>query len=504
MALIGSILKGTAKLGNQFEEKKRFDYSLQTKVLQKLLDKAKGTDFGRTYIFKEILQSTSPLHEFSSAIPITTYEEFYEKWLTRTLQGEKDVIWPGRMKYFALSSGTSGSPSKRIPVSETFIKNFQRVSLTQMLTLHDYGMETDFYEKSLLIIGGSSQLKDMELYKEGDLSGILAGKIPFWFSKFSKPGKTISRLPNWEMKLDAIVKEAPKWNIGIISGVPAWVEMVLKSIIKTYNLNSIHDIWPSLKVYAHGGVAIDPYKPELMKLFGQEVFFQETYLASEGYFAYQKGGNRKGMRLLLNSGVYFEFIPFDRNNFDETGKLRPEAVALPLHEVKEGVDYALVVSTCSGLWRYLIGDTIRFTSLLDYEIRITGRITHFLSICGEHLSVDNMNKGIQQTAEKLGIHIPEYTAHAVKNGKIRHHWYLGTDKIVSDQEVALLLDQELQKINDDYASVRKHTLDKPTVTLLPKEYFIDFLARKGKLGGQNKFPRVMKPEQLEEWKSFLG
>lgn len=159
MALIGSILKGTAKLGNQFEEKKRFDYSLQTKVLQKLLDKAKGTDFGRTYNFKEILQSTSPLHEFSSAIPITTYEEFYEKWLTRTLQGEKDVIWPGRMKYFALSSGTSGSPSKRIPVSETFIKNFQLVSLTQMLTLHDYGMENGFLRKIITDNRGEQPVK---------------------------------------------------------------------------------------------------------------------------------------------------------------------------------------------------------------------------------------------------------------------------------------------------------------------------------------------------------
>lgn len=503
MAIIGSILKGTAKIGNQLGEKKKFDYSLQTKVLQKLLDKAKSTQFGREYNFKEILHSTSPLVEFSSRIPITTYDEFHDKWLNRALKGEKDVTWPGKIKYFALSSGTSGAPSKRIPVTESMIKSIQRVSLTQMLTLHDYGMDTDFYEKSLLIIGGSTSLKQHEHYKEGDLSGILAGKIPFWFSNFSKPGKQISRLPNWNEKLEAIVENAPKWDIGIISGVPAWIELVIKAIIEKYKVDSIHDIWPSLNVYVHGGVSIEPYKSELLKLFGKEVFFQETYLASEGYFAYQKGENRSGMRLLLNSGVYFEFIPFNEENFDENGSLKQDANVLPFHEVKEGVNYALVVSTCAGLWRYLLGDTIKFTSLLDYEIQITGRVSHYLSVNGEHLSVSNMNKAIKATSERLGIQIQEYTVHATKNGKNGHHWYLGADKILSDNIVSKVLDEELMQINDDYAAVRKYTLKAPTVNIILNDFFLRYLAEKGKVGGQNKFPRVLKGAQLEEWKSFL-
>jgi hypothetical protein len=210
------------------------------------------------------------------------------------------------------------------------------------------------------------------------------------------------------------------------------------------------------------------------------------------------------MRLLLNSGVYFEFVPFTAENFSEQGELKADAIALPLHKVQENTDYALVVSTCSGLWRYLIGDTIRFTSLLDYEIKITGRVSQFLNVCGEHLSVENMNAAVHAAAIRLGISIPEYTVYSVKNGTIKHHWYLGVDKIISDQEIALIIDEELKRINDDYAAVRKHTLEKPLVTVIPSAYFLNFLAKKGKLGGQNKFPRVMKLNQLEEWKAFLG
>ena len=503
MAIIGSILKRTARIGNQIGEKKRFDYSLQTKVLHKLLDKAKFTELGTHYDFKEILLNPNPIEEYAKRLPIFDYTQFHTHWLYRVLQGEKDVIWPGKTSYFALSSGTSGATSKRIPVSESMIRNFQRVSMTQTLTLHDYDLPTNFYEKSILIIGGSTQLKEFEEYKEGDLSGILAGKIPLWFSNFSKPGKKISKIANWDDKLDAIVKEAPKWDIGIISGIPAWVEMVLKAIINTYKLSSIHEIWPSLKVYVHGGVSIEPYRSELHKLFAEPVYFQETYLASEGYFAYQKSDKRTGMRLLLNAGVYFEFIPFNEQNFDANGTLSSNAQALPLHQVKENTEYALVVSTCSGLWRYLIGDTIRFTSMLDYEIKITGRISHFMSTCGEHLSIENMDQAIKATAEILGIQIQEYTLYALKNGKHKHHWYLGTDKILNDTLVAKVLDQELKKINDDYASLRKHVIDLPTVNVIPNSFFLNFLAQKGKIGGQNKFPRALKGTQLDEWKLFL-
>jgi len=504
MAILGTVLKGTAKLGNQLAERKRFDYSLQRRVLLKLLEKAKGTQFGLAHDFAQIGLANNPEFEFSHKVPIRDYSAFYGEWLHKVLAGEKDVVWPGKIKYFALSSGTSGAPSKRIPVSDSMIKNFQRVGLLQMLTLHDYGLDTDFYEKSMLIIGGSTKLAKKEHYKEGDLSGILSGKIPFWFTKFSKPGKKVRKLTLWNEKLEAIVQEAPNWDIGIISGVPAWVELVMKAIIARYELKTIHEIWPSLRVYVHGGVAIEPYRNELVSCFDKKVFFQETYLASEGYFAYQKGEKRNGMQLLLNAGVYFEFIPFSEVNFSADGQVSPQAQAIPLHEVKENVDYALLVSTCSGLWRYLLGDTIRFTSLLDYEIKITGRITHFLSVCGEHVSVANMDEAMRMTGVQMDLHISEYTAYATVGETLRHVWYVAVDRDVAADELAEVLDSMFMEINDDYAAVRLRSLEKPQVRIVARKKFNGFLASQGKEGGQNKFPRVMKQEQLMAWKHFLG
>jgi hypothetical protein len=503
MALLGSVLRSTAKIGHHLDARKKFDYSLQTRVLEKLLVKSKDTQFGHYYDFKGLISSENPLVDFAHRIPIFEYADFYDKWLVKALAGEKDVTWPGRINYFALSSGTSGSPSKRIPVSDAMIKAFQRVSLNQMITLHDYGLDTSFYEKSMLIIGGSTKLKSQGHNKEGDLSGILSGKIPFWFSRFSKPGKKVRKLANWDEKLEAIVSEAPNWDIGIISGVPAWVEIVLKSIIERYKLQHIHDLWPSLHVYAYGGVSIEPYRAELLACFGREVYFQETYLASEGYFAYQKKPGRNGMRLLLNSGVYFEFIQFNDQTFDSDGKLIPGTPAIPLHEVKEGVEYALVISTCSGLWRYLIGDTIRFTRLIDYEIEITGRVTHFLSVCGEHLSVSNMNDALARVGMALGIAISEFTVYSTKADSIQHHWFVGTDNVVDFEVIQQALDAALKALNDDYAAVRNRNLLPPLVMVLPRERFTDFLAQQGRVGGQNKFPRVLIGAQIDKWEKFL-
>jgi hypothetical protein len=348
------------------------------------------------------------------------------------------------MRFFALSSGTSGSPSKRIPVSETMIKRIQRVSVNQLLTLHDYNLDTNFYEKSMLMIGGSSALKKVGHYQEGDLSGILTGKVPFWFSKFSKPGKQITDIANWNDKVSAIVKNAPNWDIGVISGVPAWVSIVMKAVIKEYKLNNIHDIWPSLSVFVSGGVSIKPYKEEILGLFGKEVHFQETYLASEGYFAFQKHEHEVGMRLRLQAGVYFEFIAFNDQNFKE-GKLQPDCEILPLHMVREGIDYALVISTCSGLWRYVLGDTIRFISTQSYEIIITGRIAHYLSICGEHLSVENMQEAIAATAKVLNIHIPEFTVYGEKVGaNVVHHWFIGTEYNIDKAKISEIFDTKLR------------------------------------------------------------
>ncbi len=503
MAVLGRILKETTKFANQLDARRKNDYSTQIKTLLKLLDKAKFTEFGLQYNFDEISKSVLPHVEFSKRLPITNYDDFYKDWLHRTLAGEQNVIWPGKIKYYALSSGTSGSPSKRIPVSDQMIKRIQRVSVNQLLTLHDYDLDTDFYEKSMLMIGGSSALKQTEHFQEGDLSGILTGNVPFWFSKFSKPGKQITDITNWNEKVAAIVKNAPNWDIGVISGVPAWVLLVLKAIIKEYGLTTIHDLWPSLSVYVSGGVSIKPYKADILQLFGKSVFFQETYLASEGYFAFQKHEQEEGMRLRLQAGVYFEFIPFNEDNFED-GVVKTNCEILPLHMIREGVDYALVISTCAGLWRYILGDTIRFVSAETCEIVITGRIAHYLSICGEHLSVENMHDALNQTGQKLNTIISEFTVFGEKkDDDVLHHWYVGTDSSIDQQKLASNLDEALCAINDDYAAVRKRTLQSPIVVKVPTEQFSRFLTEKMQRSGQTKFPRVLNQKQLEAWKMFL-
>jgi hypothetical protein len=504
MAVLGRILKETTKFASQLSERRKTDYSVQIKTLMKLLDKAKFTAFGLEYDFDGIMKASLPQVAFSKRIPITNYDDFHKDWLHRTLAGEKDVTWPGKIRFYALSSGTSGSPSKRIPVSDYMIKRIQRVSVNQLLTLHDYDLDTDFYEKSVLMIGGSSALKKVGHYQEGDLSGILTGNVPFWFSKFSKPGKRITDIANWDEKVAAIVKNAPKWDIGVISGVPAWVSIVMKAIIKEYKLKTIHDIWPSLSVFVSGGVSIKPYKEEIIGLLGKEVHFQETYLASEGYFAFQKYESEEGMRLRLKAGVYFEFIPFDDDNFED-GKVKPDCEILPLHMVREGVDYALVISTCSGLWRYVIGDTIRFISTETYEIIITGRIAHYLSICGEHLSVENMQDAITATAKELNIHIPEFTVYGEKvDEDVLHHWFIGTESNLDLEKIRTTLDNKLRENNDDYDAVRKRSLQAPKVQTVHPDKFASYLTDKVKRSGQTKFPRVLKAHQLDGWLEFIG
>lgn len=504
MAVLGRILKETTKFASQLNARRKNDYSLQIKTLMRLLDKAKFTAFGLEYDFDGIMKSALPHVEFSKRIPITSYDDFHNDWLHRTIAGEKDVTWPGRIKYYALSSGTSGAPSKRIPVSDSMIRKIQRVSVNQLLTLHDYDLDTDFYEKSMLMVGGSSLLKQTDHFQEGDLSGILTGKIPFWFTKFSKPGKKITDISNWDEKVNAIVENAKDWDIGIISGVPAWVSLVLKAIIKKYELNNIHELWPSLSVYVSGGVAIKPYKDDIQKLFGKDVHFQETYLASEGYFAFQQFEHEEGMRLRLQAGVYFEFIPFNDDNFED-GKVKPDCEILPLHMVREDVDYALVISTCAGLWRYVLGDTVRFVSTETYEIVITGRVAHFLSICGEHLSVENMYDAIQDASKKLNIFIPEFTIYGEKIGDdVIHTWFIGTDNFQHADQLAQALDEALIEKNDDYAAVRKRSLQKPKVQIVRSQLFADYLSHKVQRSGQTKFPRVLKAHQIEDWLNFIG
>jgi hypothetical protein len=348
-------------------------------------------------------------------------------------------------------------------------------------------------------------LKFNGTYFSGDLSGITANKLPIWFQRFYKPGKKIARNRNWGNKLDQIVEKAPDWDIGIIVGVPAWLQLLLEKIIERYQLKTIHDIWPNLRLFVHGGVSFEPYKRGFETLLGQPLTYIETYLASEGFLAFQALPDRKSMRLVLNNGIYYEFIPFTSENFDEEGNLLANPKTLSYQNIEEGKEYALLISTCAGAWRYLIGDVIRIFSKEEAEITITGRTKHFLSLCGEHLSVENMNKAIEHASEQLNIQVKEFTVLGVPHDSLfGHHWYVGTDDAIDPKMLSKLLDNQLKILNDDYAIERNHALKQVNLTLVPTAFFYDWMRLRGKEGGQNKFPRVLKGDLAANWKQFMS
>jgi len=477
----------------------------QLRVLKKLLKKARYTEFGQQYFFDEILMNRHPGKKFQQLVPTFDYSSIYKLWWHKTLEGVPDVCWPGKIKYFALSSGTSEASSKYIPITQDLMRGNRIVMIKQLLTLRSYDhLPWKSVGKGWLMLGGSTDLQQGPGYYSGDLSGITAKKAPFWFSPFYKPGKKIARTKDWNLKLEEIVQQAPNWDIGFVVGVPAWIQMCMEMVITRYKLNNIHEIWPNLAFFVHGGVAFEPYKKGFEKLLAHPLIYIETYLASEGFIAYQDKQDGTGMRLATSEHIFFEFVPFDEKNFDSDGNLQKEAEVLMIHEVEEGRDYALLLSTTAGAWRYLIGDTIRFTNLERSEIIITGRTKHFLSLVGEHLSVDNMNRALQLACEEMNVVIPEFTVAGVPyDSFFAHHWYVASDDKIDKEELKKRIDEKLKDLNDDYAVERRSALKEVWLDVLPEQSFMEFMRLKGKIGGQHKFPRVLKGKMLEDWQKFI-
>ncbi len=503
MAIIGRLIKKTTEITYKRNFNKGKEYKNQLKTLEKLVLKAVDTVFGKKHVFHKILKSKDGVSLFQENVPITDYDTFYKEWLIHSILGERDYTWPGRIKHFALSSGTSGSPSKRIPVTEDMIRSFQKTSVKQLSTLHELELPNTFFTGQILAVGGSTKLVKKKTHIEGDLSGILKKHTSFVASPFTKPGVRITNLKDWNKKLELMIQEAPKWNIGIVAGVPSWCILLMEKIIEHYKLDSIHDIWPNFQVYLHGGVYMDPYIERLKKVTRKEVFLLDTYLASEGYFAYQKTIHSSGMQLLLNAGIFYEFIPFNSEFFDEQGSLIDQHKAFTLSQVKENIDYAIVLTTNAGLWRYMLGDLVRFTNVEDREIKITGRIKQFLSLCGEHLSMDNIVTAIQSVAKAKNIEITEFCLYADEDEQ-RHSWFFGTTTTIDETALVQAVDVELGNLNDDYLAVRKHTLKAPIAQTLPVEVFYEFMDSIGKSGAQNKVPRVMNVAQTKKWLEFLA
>lgn len=506
MAIIGNLIKETTKRTYVKRSGLSITHDLkvaeQVQTLVELLQEAKHTDFGKTHKFGDIPASSDAMKLFSQQVPLCNYETFHRDWLSKSLEGKANIIWPGKIQNYALSSGTTSDSSKRIPVSDSMIRQFQKTTMRQILDTHAQDFPGSFYNARILTVGGSTKLRNLGEYYEGDLSGILARHKSFALTPFTKPRRRISNLKDWNEKMSAMVERAPKWNIGVIAGVPAWITMLLEEIIRHYQLKNIHELWPNLGLYLHGGVFFEPYKERFKRCLGKDVVYQNTYLASEGYFAYQRDTTTEGMEVLSGSGIYFEFI--EEKYFD---KVRSgELVNLPvltLADIEEGQPYGLVISTCSGLWRYIIGDVIEFTDKNQCKLNILGRISSSLSSLGEHLSEGNMIAGIHKTSDELGVTIEEFCVYTAKS-KDQHKWFLGSNQRIEDGRFAKILDTHLKSLNDDYATIRKHLLKEPLVRSLPVEKFYEFLEAKNKLGAQHKFPRVMNETRSEEWELFLA
>jgi hypothetical protein len=510
MALLGTLLKKGIRLRDSLEQEYSSPLELQKLELKKLLIQAKDTEFGKKHRFDLILKEFKKPNKdfyraFSSMVPIYNYEKIYNEWWYRLKAGEKNITWPGAIRYFALTSGTSGASSKYIPISKEMVKAIRKTGVRQILSLSKYELPDSLFTKGILMLGGSTDLEFNGTYFSGDLSGITTGRLPIWFQRFYKPGKTISKNKNWGDKLDQIVDMAPKWDIGIIVGVPAWLQILLEKIIERYQLQTIHDIWPNLEIFVHGGVSFEPYKRGFEKLLSRPLIYMETYLASEGFLAFQALPDHRTMRLVLNNGIFYEFVQFNDINFDENGEIKDQAQTLKIDEVQEGVDYALLISTCAGAWRYQIGDVIRFESIEENEIIITGRTKHFLSLCGEHLSMDNMNRAIELVSEDMKLNIKEFTVLGLPDGSLfRHQWFVGTDDKVDPEILMGKIDDYLKDLNDDYITERQHALKRVSCSVISPTVFYDWMRIQGKEGGQNKFPRVLKGDKMKDWLAFLN
>lgn len=512
MPILGELIKKS--IHYKKNNTKKTPFQLQKKELSKLIRKAKNTEFGFHYDFRSILKSFHSYffnnyrcefyESFKKQVPIFDYDKMYQTWWHKTHADHSNVSWPGTIKYYALSSGTSGAASKFIPVSKQQLKAIKKTGIKQLLDLKNFNIDAASFEKHILMLGGSTDLIKVGQHLEGDLSGITISNLPIWLRNHYKPGNTIAQERDWGTKLNKIVEEAHKWDISFVVGVPAWIQILLEKIIAKYGLQNIHDIWPNLVGFCHGGVAFEPYKKSFETLLRSPIKYIETYLASEGFFAYQVEPNAQGMKLVLNGGIFYEFVPFNEENFDEEGNIKENAETLMIDEITENQEYALLISTRAGAWRYLIGDTIKFVNYMNLEIKITGRTKHFISLCGEHLSIDNMNEAIFRINAEFDISINEFTVFGFKSdNEFGHKWFLGLDENINVTELKKSLDDILKDLNDDYATERKHALKNIEIEIVPSSYFYNWLKHKGKEGAQIKFPRVLQNEQIENWESYI-
>lgn len=508
MSILGSLIQKGARLGALAGQQVRATPAEhQQKQLTNLLRKARDCAFGRQHRFSSILFSADMARAFREQVPATDYHGMYDQWWQQGhLCDTPDVCWPGTTPYYALSSGTSQSASKYIPVTEDMLRYIRRGSRRMLFDMAHFGLTPRNFTKHMLMVGSCTSPKREGLHHTGDLSGIIGLNRPRWMEHFYRPGRHITDLPDWDDRIARIADEAPQWDVGFAVANPMWLQLIIERIISQYHLNNIHELWPNFSVYVHGGVFFDPYRASFEHLLGKPIHYVNSYLASEGFFAYQQRPGDADMRLLTDAGIYFEWVPFNNKNFDENGDLRTsEPETHTLEEAVPGQTYAMLISTCSGAWRYLLGDTVVITDPYRGMMRINGRTKQFLSVCGEHLSIDNLNAAVQEADAQLNAGIREFTVGGVREGTYwAHQWYVSMDNPnVKAADFARVVDEALCQLNDDYAVERKYVLRNIHAEVLPNATFMGWLENRGKFNGQAKIPRVMKNTQLEDFQAYL-
>ncbi len=502
MAILGEVIKKAIDISGLISSEPEPKKAQRTVLLQ-LLKKAKHTAFGLKYKFSEVLTSKDPVSAFQKNVPVYDYDAMYGEWWHYLLAGHHNVTWPGGQQYFALSSGTT-SNKKYIPVTPDMIKAIKKSGMQQVASLKNFDLPADFFEKDILMLGSSTSLYKAEDHQEGEISGITAANIPIWFSKFYKPGAEIASIADWDEKVRRIAEEATNWDVGSISGIPSWVELMLKEIVRQNHLDTIHDIWPNLQVYTSGGVAFEPYRVSMEKLLAKPLIYIDTYLASEGYLATQKRPGTNAMALIVNNGVFFEFVPFMEENIDEEGRVKQNAPVLTLEQVEENKEYVLLISTVSGAWRYMIGDTVIITDKKRAEIKISGRTKHYLNVVGEQLSIQKMNMAIQKLEHAFNMEIKEFTAATIfQNEEYILKFVVGTDKEIDAIKAARVVDEELCNNNKNYKVARTKALKGVEVEMVPLERFYNWSEEYKNIGGQAKIPRVMKEDAFDNFRAYL-
>ncbi|NNC82600.1 MAG: GH3 auxin-responsive promoter family protein [Flavobacteriales bacterium] len=472
---------------HQIELFMKFPHEVQRDVLDQLTTQAQHTRFGKRYDFKNV----SSVADFKRAVPLQTYDDI-KKDVALMMEGEPDVLWPGETKWFAKSSGTTNDRSKLIPVSTDSLEDCHFKGGKDLLGLHvNNHPKSKIYNGKTLVLGGSSQMHEIrEDSYTGDLSAIIIKNLPLWVEFRRIPGRDIALHDNWEEKMEKMALSSMNEDVTVISGVPSWTLVLINRILELKGTDNLLDVWPNLELYMHGGVSFEPYRSQYERIIpDKNMQYIQTYNASEGFFGIQDRPGVDDMLLMLDYGIFYEFIPLE-----EMDKEHPRSVGLD--EVEKGKVYELVISTNGGLWRYRIGDTVEFTGVKPYRIKVAGRTKQHINVFGEELMIDNVERGLRIACEKCGAEVADYTVGPIfmenrKNGG--HEWLIEFTQQPADiNAFGLELDHALRTLNSDYDAKRTKdfNLRSPVIRVMPSGTFYDWMRSRGKLGGQHKVPRL--------------